>query len=165
LDDVLGKLEAAIATENDDEWWQQCLLALELLHMLDDAAIGIASSPKQYRATRDSSSGGQTLAALTWFRGAVHHQREEMKALFLRRRVSDRWDGEKLVRQTVEGWNGEKLAPVKTEALNVGWPPRSSITPSTQPAHGRDLLYDQHIAEQPILAPLRDAQAFLVSYF
>lgn len=167
LDACLHELQEARQRRDDEAEWTNCLLALTLLHQLDEAGLKAAPTRGEYWARRGSSTDGQTLAALVWFRGSVHHHQTGMKDSFKRGAkaylVGD--DGELKPLKIHSVATGGQMVPVTPSVVISGWPARNDFPPSTEPAHGRDAWYDLHVAEKSLMPPLLAAKRFLHAEF
>jgi hypothetical protein len=165
LDATLARLESAVQQRDEDQEWTSCRLALELLHQLDEAAKNAATSFTVYWQNRAATADGETLGALVWFRDAVHHQLASMKDGFWRSAVVRVAQDGKWVEAKVSIARDGAWVPAQVSTSYFGWPDRASIPPTSQPAHGRDVWYDQHVASRPVMDPLRRAAQFLHAHF
>lgn len=169
LEGRLRDLEALQVTSSEDpqadDEWSLTSEILNWLHTLDEAAAHKYGKKRYYEQIRPSSTGGQTQAALTFIRGIVHHHAAAIQTTWLQPvtrmfRVMEDGSLARITKTQVVTETG--LVPVLRFArVRRAWQTLAELPPSTQPAHGRGLYYEQHVARKDLLPSLRAAQSFL----
>jgi hypothetical protein len=160
LDQRLSLLDSALRARNDDDAWEQIRDVLAWLYRMEEAAREEVAG---YYTDRALTAAGQTLAALIWVRGLVEHRQAEVKAAI--------WKPASVFVMTAEGLKRTRprrrlrggWSDATPRVAVVGWPRRSTLPAGLPERHGRDQYYDAHVAERPLMEPLRVAREFAAS--
>lgn len=162
IDLHLKRLESA---SSGFERWVAVRDVLNWLYDIEHVARTVHGQ-KPWFAIRNATPEGQTFAALIWFRGQrVHLLADTREAAIvpmsaLWRSYQERKAGVAKAQRSYPPWpqGGAGVAvPLRV------WPDRRSLPDPDRKAHGCDRFYDQYVAGQSFVPPLRTARDYAAS--
>jgi hypothetical protein len=106
-----------------------------------------------FEGQRRGRADGEMQAALSWARGLFTHHLVATASLV-----------DVLTPSTWRGpgdCSGGRVRLAGGLVSDVRWKQRSALPTGKSETHGRDSLYDKHVASQPVMAPLNAAADFL----
>lgn len=157
LDATMHALQLADDRGDEDAIWAGIQDVLTCLYRFEEQER--RSGGSGYYRDRGSSTGGQIVGGLIWLRGLILLNDVEVRSHLFRPSAIAGGDNSPQP-LTVLSVPGGQLVFVD----DVVWPERRQLpAPGRRyKAHHRDRYYDQHIAGQSLMGPLRAAQSYFV---
>lgn len=142
-----------------DEKWRAIRSLLGVLYQCEEAE---RAHDLGYYAHRDASPEGRTMGGLMYGRGLVVHKQAEVKqAMLVSAEAFIVVEGELRPAEMFISVSGE-LKPAKAMMSVTAWPKLAVLpAPGRPERNGRDVMYDDHVAEKPIVRPFREAIDYL----
>lgn len=148
---ALTELGSAFAMDTD-VIWVRTRIVLDWLYHCEEAEKTLDTS---YYVARNADSRGKALAGLIWVRGLVVHHQAEVESLMFTQETSQY----KLALTAA----GARVQSAEAMVATWVWPTRSALPVGRTEKQGRDIAYDECVANKPLLQPLEQAVSYLLS--
>ena len=145
LDHTLSELAVTLDARDEEAIWRETREVLGWLYRLEE---GDRATDIGYYQHRQASAEGRTLAGLIWVRGLVDHHAAIIRVLVWKRVTTyQSVNGEWVPTEQFMLRDGE-WEPVEIHQATAEWPARGRLPIGKEERNGRDLLYDEFVAEK-----------------